>query len=247
MAKNNFQKRRIEAATALRAMGHLLLAKGVCLDVSPLNSAAEQVSQSGKKDASWSYEIHDLTFKVSEPKNIYPSSAYDFRVALSLRLAGQFTSNSADQFTQMEINVEKYALGKNGVRLKSAWHFDRHIINTSKDDPYVTEDIHPLYHFQFGGAKMASISNDLGSTFLVEPPRIMHPPLDGILAIDFVLSNYEGISWKQLRDEGRYVNLVDAKLEELWKPYFSSISNSWKNPREHLSCFLCPSVRHRTH
>lgn len=244
MAKINYKKRRIEFATALRSMGNLLSSKGVCIDVSPLNSAAEQVSRGGKRDSGWSYEINDLTFKVSPPKNIYPSSAYDFRVALSLRLAGQFSSNSADQFTRMEVNVEKYAVGKNGVQLKSAWHFDRHIINTAIDDPYITDEIHPLYHFQFGGARMASISENLGSTFLVDPPRIMHPPLDGILAIDFVLSNYEGVSWKQLREERRYINLVDAKLEELWKPYFSSILNSWQNPREHLSCFLCPSVKY---
>ena len=223
-------------------MGRLLSEKGVCIDVSPLESAAAQVSQGGKNDARWNYDIHDLTFKISRPKKIYPSSACDFRVALSLRLAGRFTADIADQFTHMEINVEKYALGKNGVQLKSAWHFDRHIIDTDKDDPYATDDIHPLYHFQFGGARLESISEDLGSTFLVDPPRLMHPPLDGILAIDFVLSNYEGVSWKRLREERRYVNLVDAKLEELWKPYFSSISNSWQNPREPLSCFLCPSV-----
>jgi hypothetical protein len=247
MTKINFHTRRTETATALRSMGTLLSKKGVCIDVSPLDSAAAQVSQGGRRDANWSYEIHDLTFKVSSPKNIYPSSACDFRVSLSLRLAGQFTLDSADQFETMEINVEKYALGRNGVKLKSAWHFDRHIIDTTKDDPHITDDIHPLYHFQFGGAKMASISDDLGSTFLVDPPRIMHPPLDGILAIDFVLSNYEGVSWKQLREEGQYVNLVDAKLEELWKPYFTSVSNSWQNPREHLSRFLCPSVKQRNH
>lgn len=243
MAKNNFHKHRLGFATALRTMGTLLFRQGICLDVSPLNMAAEQVSLGPPRDGRWSYDIHNLTFNASPPRNVYPSSASNFKIDLSLRLAGSFDSDAADQFNLMEINVEKYALGDTGDQLKSAWHIDRHIINPNNDDPYITDDIHPLYHFQFGGAKMKSNSENLGSTFLVDPPRLMHPPMDGILAIDFILSNYEGIIWKELREDGQYVNLVDARLTELWKPYFTSIANSWQNPREALSSFLCPTVK----
>lgn len=90
---------------------------------------------------------------------------------------------------------------------------------------------------------MKAISGRLGETFFVDPPRLMHPPMDGILAIDFLLANYDGAMWKQLRDDGQYANLVNAKLKELWEPYFKSIAGSWYNPREKLSCFLCPSVK----
>lgn len=242
MVKNNFNQRRTELATSLRNMGTLLNRHGVCIDVSPLHSAAAQVATGNPRNRFWSYDIQNLAFRVAVPRSIAPKYASDFRIDLSLRLSGDFTADAADQFTAMEINVEKYAQGATGQQLKSAWHFDRHIIDTSTDDPYMTDDIHPLYHFQFGGANMGSISQNLGGTFLVDPPRLMHPPMDGILAIDFVLSNYEGKTWKALREEHQYMNLVDAKLAQIWKPFFSSVSNSWTNPREHLSRYLCPTV-----
>jgi hypothetical protein len=70
----------------------------------------------------------------------------------------------------------------------------------------------------------------------------MHPPMDGILAIDFLLANYAGTTWMLLRDNAQYVNLIAPQFERIWKPYFSSVAGSWMNPRAGSSAFLCPFV-----
>ncbi len=242
MPKANFQSRRNYAASALRSLGNLLIRNNICYDISPLARAAEQMADGRTNDNRWHYQISDLAFNISQPAKIMPASAKQFTIQMSLELSGRFDSDPVDQFDSMEINVEKHALSASGEPLKTAWHFDRHIIDTEKNDPHVTADIHPLYHFQFGGARMEGISERLGDTFLVAPPRLMHPPMDGILAVDFILANYDGNIWKSLRDDNQYANLVNSRLESIWEPYFEAIAGSWQNPRNPLSSFLCPSV-----
>lgn len=243
MAKNNFSDKRKKAATALRTLGMILSRKGVCADIGPLNGAAEQcASQIVHGEKTWGYDIANLVFQIKSPKGMIPAKTKDFRVELSISLVGRFDGELDDQFLSLEINVEKYAYTAVGTELKAAWHFDRHVIDPQKDHPHVTDDIHPLYHFQFGGARMSKIADRLGDTFLLDPPRLMHPPMDGILAVDFVLANYAGTVWKSLRDDPQYANLITPQFERIWKPYYNAIASSWAKPRMGSSGFLCPFV-----
>lgn len=243
MAKSNFTDQRRKSGTALRSLATILSRKGICSDVAPLNAAAEQCSlASSHGDKAWGYDITNLTFQLNTPKGTVPTKAKDFRIELNISMVGRFDGEPDDQFTKLEINVEKYAQGPAGANLKAAWHFDRHIIDTKKDSPHITEDIHPLYHFQFGGARMTKIADQLGTTLLLDPPRLMHPPMDGILAIDFVLANYAGSIWKSLRDDPQYSNLIVPQFKRFWKPYFDAVAGSWSNPRALNSGFLCPFV-----
>lgn len=243
MAKNNYSDQRKKSATALRTLGSVLSRKGVCADIGPLNAAAEQcATASSHGDKSWGYDIPNLIFQLNAPKGTIPTKTKDFRVELSISMIGRFDGDPDDQFSRLEINVEKYAQSATGAELKAAWHFDRHIIDTKKDSPHVTEDIHPLYHFQFGGARMSKIADKLGDTLLLDPPRLMHPPMDGILAVDFVLANYAGLVWKTLRDDAQYLHLIAPQFERLWKPYFAAVAGSWANPRTINSGFLCPFI-----
>lgn len=243
MAKNNFSDQRKKSGTSLRSLAMILSRKGICSDVAPLNAAAEQCSLTAAHgDKAWGYDITSLTFQLSTPKGTIPARAKDFRIELNISMVGRFDGDPDDQFAKLEINVEKYAQGPTGADLKAAWHFDRHIIDTKKDSPHITEDIHPLYHFQFGGARMTKIADQLGQTLLLNPPRLMHPPMDGILAIDFVLANYAGGIWKALREDPQYTNLIVPQFERFWKPYFDAVAASWANPRALNSTFLCPFV-----
>mgnify|MGYP001087048854 CR=1 FL=1 len=89
---------------------------------------------------------------------------------------------------------------------------------------------------------MSKIADQLGDTFLLDPPRLMHPPMDGILAVDFILANYAGTTWKKLRDDPQYTKLIAPQFERIWKPYFEGVAGSWANPRSVNSGFLCPFV-----
>jgi hypothetical protein len=243
MPKNSYSRERRKAATSLRSLGAILSRKGVCSDVSPLSGAADQcANEIAHGSDSWGYDIANLAFQLSPPRRSLPSKTKDFRAELSVSLVARFDADVDDQFTHLEINLEKYAYNSGGVELKAAWHFDRHLINTKKDHPHLTDDIHPLYHFQFGGTRMSNLADRLGDTLLVDPPRLMHPPMDGLLAIDFVLANYDGITWKSLRDDPAYANLMAPQFERIWKPYFDAMAGSWANPRIGNSGFLCPFI-----
>lgn len=227
MAKINYADERKKSATALRALGAILSRKGVCTDIGPICGAAEQcANQANHGDSGWGYDIANLVFALNAPKGTLPARTKDFRAELSISVVGRFDGDPDDQFVSLEINLEKYALSVTGSELKAAWHFDRHLIDIKKDSPHESEDIHPLYHFQFGGARMSKIAERLGDTLLLDPPRLMHPPMDGILAIDFVLANYAGATWKSLRDDAQYLNLIAPQFKRIWKPYFEALAGS---------------------
>lgn len=243
MAKQNYHDGRKKAASALRNLGTILSRKGVCADISPISQAADQCNaNTSQKDDRWGYDIANLVFNIPAPKGTLPAKLKEFRAELSVSVRGHFSADICDQFTKLEVNLEKFAQGQNGTNLQAAWHFDRHLIDVKNDDPHNTDDIHPLYHFQFGGARLTNIHNRLGDTLLLDPPRLMHPPMDGILAIDFVLANYAGKIWKTLRDDEQYNRLVIPQFEKIWKPYFGSVTDSWINPRPPISGYLCPFV-----
>jgi hypothetical protein len=243
MPKHNYSAERKKSAISLRTLGRILNSNGICPDISPLSAAADQCAdQASYGSASWGYDIANLVFQIQAPKGTLPAKTSGFRIELSISMVSRFDGNPDDQFTRLEVNLEKYAYSAEGVELKAAWHFDRHLIDTENDQPNVTEDIHPLYHFQFGGARMSKVVDRLGASLLLDPPRLMHPPMDGILAVDFVLANYAGAKWKLLRDDAQYSNLIAPQFERIWKPYFDSLAGSWANPRSGISKFLCPFV-----
>lgn len=240
MPKNNHSAQRKKTATALRSLADILIRNEVCADIGPLHAAAAQCAD--HSDKTWGYDINNLVFQSALPKDTMPNDAKNFRIVLSSSFLGHFDREADDRFSKLEINIEKYAQASGGKELKAAWHLDRHLIDTGADSPHITEDIHPLYHFQFGGARLREIAEDLGRVLMVEAPRIMHPPMDGILAIDFVLANYLGGAWKSLRNDDRYSNLVTGQHKHLWKPYFDSLALSWSTARPNNSCFICPFV-----
>jgi len=238
MAKKKFQSYRNSIASDLRRLADILNRNKVCTDLSPLRSAAERCSSYiPNGDNSWGYEISNLIFRFENTSNIKPKTAKDFRIELSISIEGDCKTDNSDKFTHLIIDLEKYAQSSSGEELKTAWHFDRDIGGANEQ-----QEAHPLYHFQYGGKKLEEYNEKLGSTFLLDAPRLMHPPMDGILAIDFVLSNYAGEIWKELRLDGEYVNLVTPAFEKIWKPYFEAIASNWSSPKVKESALFCPHL-----
>jgi hypothetical protein len=74
---------------------------------------------------------------------------------------------------------------------------------------------------------------NLGNVLLLDPPRLLHPPLDAILAVDFVLSNFMGAKWKQLRADEHYETMITHAQELFWKPYVKSLfAAGWGSAKE---------------
>jgi len=120
------------------------------------------------------------------------------------------------------IKLEYYDNGLDDLKLsQSSWHLDKH------DAEKVVSTSHPLYHYEFGGNELTKREEfDYGDFFLVDSPRIMHPPLDIILAIDFVLKNFYAFKeHSKLTSKPLYQRHIDEARKRIWRPYIISLAS----------------------
>ena len=182
--------------------------------------------------SSWGYSVDWLQFFGYEPSDdLRPeiAQAGDLYLEIDLTIAGgcsEIESGTEDPLHELELNLLMW--GENAEsNILSAWHLDRHI--ASEGDEMYSD--HPQYHFQFGGEKMWEETQDYGELLVPEPPRIAFPPMDAILAVNFILANYFEDEWNGLVDleEGdeEYRELVADAQKRLWRPYSRALSSAW--------------------
>ncbi len=103
-----------------------------------------------------------------------------------------------------------------------SWHLDT-------ETPKTTDEfIHPLFHFHFGGHQITS-NPDIyyGNILLLSAPRIMHPPLDFILAFDFIIHNfYDEQQRKPIVTDKDYKPIINRIKRSCWKPYFIAAADN---------------------
>jgi hypothetical protein len=114
---------------------------------------------------------------------------------------------------------------------KASWHFDRHpdkkLDGKNEENPSFD---HPLYHLHFGGKEINQGQIEYGGVLILEAPRLLHPPMDIVLAVDFVLSNfYSRDSGKvnSLRDDPQYQKIVKRSKDRFWKPFFLGLASNF--------------------
>lgn len=234
---------RAERANELQDFADLLKkSTALIYDLKPLNDAISECQSSkpnGKVDR-WGYKIKNLTFKkVEDLKNLRPRTVEEVDVQLTVDMAAPCLNEecSNDCMTHLAINIIVTDSKKKCVQ---SWHFDRHIES-------ITQAAHPVYHFQNGGRHIWD--NDdafFGSMLVLESPRIGHFPMDGILAIDFVLSNYFGAEWKKIGATPAYKKIIAKMQKRFWKPYINSLYSVWDGPTGVYSDWdpihICPQI-----
>lgn len=130
---------------------------------------------------------------------------------------------------------------KDGQRYICSWHLD---LDTSTDHRY----IHPRFHLTYGGKNMRDIINDSSSSFgkllLLATPRIPYMPMDGILAIDFILNHfYKSDDIGEIISNSQYRKAVKASQRRLWRPYYESLHRFFaNNEKDGLGVKYLPSL-----
>ena len=216
---------RAQRSTELHWLCRILDQHQVFADSSPLYVAAERC-RTEKPDgdpAKWGYSLTNLLFhRVGSRKHVRPPGAKGLVVALSIRMAGScdVEERDGDPLSRLEVNFEIHGV-LSETRLLATWHLDRHQLAPG-DNPS-EEGVHPLYHFHFGGRKTWDEYDagnlSFGSALFLDPPRLPHPPLDAVLGIDFLLSNFDWTTWNKLIQVGEYRNIVRQYQERFWLPY----------------------------
>lgn len=214
---------RERAAADLRHLAEVLEEANITPDAGPLKQAAGQVGKP-PSELGWRYSVTDLRFNVDLPRNSLPAGlSGPLTISLHVQARGEVPCLPHDPFTELAVDIALNVNPHAGQALLCTWHFDRHITG-GQNEP---EEAHPLYHFQYGGRGMQSVSAQLGQTLLLEGPRLPHPPLDAVLAVDFVLAHYAGGVRNGLVEVERYKRVVKETQRRLWEPYQQMLAQTW--------------------
>lgn len=246
-------------AEELRTLAEVLVSANLVSDASPIYSAASMAAGPMRQTAAdapdpgrpfWGYAIEDLALTLDgQWKGVPKNSAFDSSLLTitvheyvpndvadvhagygNLRLADvDFSMKGMCEYPQSEI-----------AEIHCAWHLDTHLY----EEPVATA--HPKHHFQFGGNKIEAVAENIRGLWIPDTPRVMTFPLDGILAIDFVLSHYAGSGWTQLHEDARYVELRRAAAQRYWKPVAASLVEFFDLPKQqaatHPALKILPSL-----
>lgn len=256
-------KTRKKLATDLRKLSDVLYRYLPSAEIDSLESAISQlrdesfipqIPDKASNNNLWGYNLNRIIFKFeSIPRHTIPCNCKDLKIVLDLKAVGDSNDPNKlnDPLKWLEFNIvieaTKFSADKN-KQVKISYHLDRHIIGGEGND---SEFPHPIYHFQFGGRKLTEEKEiDTGDLLVLDSPRIGHYPMEAILGIDFILSNFFPKTWKEIRTESsEYNNLIEEYQEQFIKPYIHTHSSHWKYTYESIDntaiwnpVMICPQL-----
>ncbi|MGV3530573.1 MAG: hypothetical protein ACO1OO_16850 [Flavisolibacter sp.] len=210
----------------------LLQDYGLCRDIGPLQRAGNSCICTAT-DTSWSYKLEKIVFSADEVGGRLAADTTDITVSLSVEIEGRVleTTQVYNPLNKLLFDIEldgwRPNVSVNDFEfVYAAWHLDRHIVDATDAK---TKYSHPIYHFTFGGSKMEAKGHDIyGNSIIMPSPRLLYPPMDAVLGIDFILQNY--IHKDQLKElflDPEYVEILKNAQIRIWKPFFSSIYSHW--------------------
>ncbi len=143
---------------------------------------------------------------------------FDMKVCIDYESLRDFK----DPFYDFAFNIKIFGNEESDLETKLIYtlHFDKH-------DGSVSPMPHPIYHFQLGGGELKDNITDYGQALFLDSPRIMHHPMEFILGIDFVLSNFFPEIWNDIKKKPDYFDTLKKYQEQFIQPYFQSIANSF--------------------
>ena len=235
----NLRTHQRERSEELRELAGLLVQADLTPDASPLYAAAAACFETPRRSAGgqpgqerpyWGYDVSNLEIRLGDLRHLRPRGGCESGLSGLLSVSVQeFIPNEddcsfEDLFTSIrsigvDFHCESFVASETDLieTVKAAWHLDTHMFLDVD-----SHSVHPRFHFQFGGRALDG--SPLSGILLTEEPRIAHPPLDAILAVDFVLSHYCGKSWKEQRDnDERYTRLVSPAFGRYWKTYHKQL------------------------
>lgn len=184
-------------------------------------------------DKIFSYSFSTLNFVINKkllPSHSIPKEFEYIEVILSIN--DEIRINRAlDNPIQDPINkLDKFniILYSDGRKYTSSWHLDRH---SPDEQEGTTSNLHPIYHLTFGGYHMENFlkegSDEFGRSLILRTPRIMHPPMELILGIDFVFNHFIPKNELELLSDLGYLDSLRRLKKYFWLPYSLAIAKNY--------------------
>lgn len=174
------------SVASIQYIASILKKKKLCLDTSPLTNGYN------KAERVWNVAKLKFTIKDNIPRNTTPLVP---SLDVLLDVFYKETDNTDIPLSQYNFRVTVEGKNQNGL-FKSSWHLDY-------DNNNVQDFIHPHFHITWGGNKMKDLN--LGEVLLLPTPRFSYPPMDIVLGVDFILSNFVKVDiYKQIQSDSQY-------------------------------------------
>ncbi|MEJ5051008.1 hypothetical protein WH221_14355 [Chryseobacterium culicis] len=162
-----------------------------------------------------------------------PIDKKEFEVHLNIVLAEHSLDDdyAVDPLTRLGVTIKVNGLYEKGEEdskyVVCSWHLDR-------DAPEDSTYCHPLYHLNFGGDSMTSHAleepNFFGNLLLMPNPRIIHPPMDLILACDFIIRNfYKKTTHQSITNLPAYKDIFNRAANRYWASYAFAFASKWND------------------
>lgn len=203
------------------------------------NNTAKTMPESETKESFWGYELDNFVIKITNrPRNSLPKRAKSLEIIFDNHIVADYENLDTikDPFKYLTFNMVVLGRDRNKQYINS-WHLDRHIGG-------VTKEAHPIYHMHYGGAKLKG--RNLGDSLLLDAPRLVHYPMEFILGIDFILSNFFPKEWEYLLSETDYPITIKKYQKYFLMPYSYSFTSHWNNNLgkkvEWSSKDICPTL-----
>lgn len=212
-------------ASDLTALAEILNKEGI--DTSQFYTISGQLKQPPLKYKLLPFKIE---IKDSEkfPKRLsHKKSARNLELFFDLEIECDSTNfvGNQDPFKKYSFNIVIKGRNMNNAKSKLIYaiHFDKHNLKEQQEGN-TPHQIHPAYHFQFGGNKLEDEEKlDSGRALFLDAPRIMHHPMELILGMDFILSNFFPTIWNKIKHLPAYKKILKKYQKDFILPYFKSV------------------------
>ncbi|GGA94744.1 hypothetical protein [Mucilaginibacter rubeus] len=206
----------------------------------PVNTVVNGQDVKQSTPMSWGYTAKNLVFTVDTTGIQYPLSVKTGKLTFDISLSGAYDKSTEilDPFHHLEFNLVLEGLSRKGNYHILSYHLDRHI--TGGNHP---EEVHPIYHFQLGGHRLKKVSNNnFGHSLFIDSPRFMHYPMDIVLGIDFITSNFSPKTWKKLRSDQTYIGVLQRSQKRTVLPFITSLSQHFGMSAKTPNCWKAKDI-----
>lgn len=215
----------IELLEDIQKIATLLETKGI-----DTSSIYTMISNLRSNHPHVNYKLKPMTFyfdnNLRYPKVKSHKRVQNLELIFDMKICMDFKSftDLQDPFSDFAFNIKIFGNEESDLETKLVYtlHFDKHD-GSSSPMP------HPSYHFQLGGRELKDNITDYGQALFLDSPRIMHHPMEFILGIDFVLSNFFPKIWNDIKKSPDYFDTIKKYQQYFMQPYYQSIANSFDN------------------
>ena len=193
-----------------------------------------------QKEEFWGYEIEDFELPVTTDRHVRPQGVTNLSMTLNMKIVANYIewTSLSDPLLEMHFKVIIRGIGDQNHFL--CFHIDRHDLSENPSEP------HPIYHLQYVVNPYRAHDFNYGSVLQIDTPRIMHYPMDFVLGIGFLTSNFFPMAFDSMLDDGTFTNLYKEYQERIWKPFAQSLAAHWPFNNDQITwkptSVLCPYI-----